>query len=160
MVGAIGLAVVVGSLAGAAEGDTNRPTVSVTATYDGGHGHMLRMRVENRSLRPVIMNEAFLPWGSIYSTLLVAAVPMDPIAGATLIERTIVSENPVGAEIAIPPGGALSGTIDLERQFRAFDSWNRKEDVIVFWSYMGRPTSGVHTERLGGVVVVPKRSVK
>jgi len=104
------------------------------------------------------MTNSFLPWGSTFSTLLVAVVATDPVGPALMIERNRAEDNPVGRQITIGPGETVSGSIDLNWQFPKLHDWTARGDVVVFWSYVPRLAGGRQGERVGGLVIVPERT--
>lgn len=133
------------------------PGITVRAAYDDHDGHWLRMELENRSSEPISMTNSFLPWGSTFSTVLMAVVATDPIAPAPSIDRNRAEDNPVGSEITIQGGETLRGSIDLDWQFPTLKEWTSRGEVIVFWSYAPRLRDGRKGERVGGFIVVPEK---
>jgi hypothetical protein len=149
---------IVASLSQTASIASKGPDISVRGTYDAKDGHWLRMELENRSSEPIRMTSSFLPWGSTFSTLLVAVITMDPIGPAPSIERNKVQEHPVGREVTVAAGETLEGSIDLDWQFPKLAEWTSRSDVVVFWSYLPRLRDGRQGERLGGFIVVPAKT--
>jgi hypothetical protein len=131
--------------------------VDVTASYDGSKGHVLRLSLTNRDSSPLTLNEIMLPWGSMYATALTALEVADPIAPGTVLERTRVLDDPLGVTITINAGERRDGKIDLAEQFPTLSQSLRRNDVVVFWSYVGRVVNGKPMSRSGGFVVVPAR---
>ena len=132
--------------------------LTVVAHYSVERGHVLRMTVLNDGTAAVDINEVWLPWGHVYSTLLVAIRPTDPFTGSRPLERTIVMANPVGTSLTLRPGQTMSGDIDLDRQFADLAKALVHSDILLFWSYAPIYTGGRVGERAGGWVQLPQEN--
>jgi hypothetical protein len=130
--------------------------ISVTAHYSRDRGHLLRMTVSNQGTVPIEINRVWLPWGHLYTTLLVATLATDPVASSQPLERTIMMANPMGQRVTISPGQSVSGDIDLDVQFAELAKVLSRSDVVVFWSYAPRYVDGGVGERTGGWLLLPK----
>jgi hypothetical protein len=154
------LAVLVLSMEGVAAAYASEQPLrlDVKVYYDATNGGVLKVELVNSSTRPVELLDSFLPWGYTYSMLLVAAQPMDPFGPSRSLNRTTVIDDAIGRPVTIGPGGSLSGTIDLDRQFPGVASQLARGSVVLFWSYSAQFVGGERSERTGGMIVIPKRS--
>jgi hypothetical protein len=114
------------------------------------------MTVTNESGAAVEINEAWLPWGHLYTTALVALWPADPGDRGRTLERTTVQANPFGSVVTIRPGESRTGDIALDRQFPDLRAWLERSQIILFWSYVPRYTTRVEGPRTGGWLVIPR----
>jgi hypothetical protein len=139
-----------------AERTPDGPPLRVSAQYVPD-GHLLRMTATNETPAPIHLNEVWLPWGSLYTTTLVAVFAADPVGRGRTMERILMEGNPVGSMVTIRPGERRVGDIKLDQQFPDLKAVLARTEVILFWSYVPRYSPGAFEgPRTGGWLLLPR----
>lgn len=128
--------------------------VIVTAEFSGsGSNEYLSFEVKNSSESDIEIYKSSLPWGNLYSaTLIVCLANMDQ----TELKRVFYFDDPPPGSTTIKGRSEVTGQLDLGRIFPSLHESRRKDDVLVFWSYVLKSVDGKTSDRFGGMVVVPK----
>src|SRR5207244_2664933 len=106
-----------------------------------------RFCLRNRSDRTIRAYSSDLPWGSTHS-LTTAVVPLG--SGEPPLHPELFIDDPPTGEITIPPGGAATGTVDLQKLFPSLPGRLVTESMVLFWSYRLEPIGSVPLSREGG----------
>lgn len=118
-------------------GVTTTPAVSV------------RLRLENRTARPLILYTATLPWvGRSGIDLFLLPSP----DRSQMLTPLLPEEDVAVGTTTIPPGAFVEGTLDLTARFRGLREALRQGDVFVFWRYrVDGPSLKGNEEYFGGL---------
>lgn len=114
----------------------------------------LRFSLENNSATLILTQGASTPWGNLYSTSLILAVPT---AVPSPLNRVHAIDDPSPNFLDIPAGSRLTGSLDLSQMFPDIDRIRKVSEILVFWSYRLRDINGVFSRRFGGMLVIPKK---
>jgi hypothetical protein len=101
----------------------------------------------NRDLR---LYEADLPWGTVYSAIIVAVTDTGEV-----LRRTLPIDDPGPATAVLRPGVPSKGRVQLLRMFPQLKGISSQTEVVVFWSY--QPKGIAEISREGGWVSAGKR---
>ena len=123
--------------------------ITVTAHLRKPYG--LAFVLTHESGPPVEVSESSLPWG-IRSNRLVIAVT----SGRTILPENLYIDDPGPGTQRMSKGMTLRGTVDLARDFQLLADIAKRQDVIVFWSYVLKTVDGQTLPRTGGFVLIPK----
>jgi hypothetical protein len=143
-------------LAGAAPGapDGGGPTLDVAVRLASTKAPTLEVMLNSKDAKPLKHMPSALPWGNPYSMVL-AAVRADT---GTPIAASLPFACPLEEDVhVLPPGGRLTGTINLQSRFPELNDALLQHDVIVFWSYRLAVHDRGYTHREGGWVLIPRR---
>jgi hypothetical protein len=152
----VALTLCAATIQGGSERTPEGPPLRVSAQYVAD-GRLHRMTAANETRAEVHLNEVWLPWGSLYTTTLVAVFAADPVGRGRAMERILMEVNPVGSMVTIPPGGQIAGDIGLDQQFPDLKGVLARTDVILFWSYVPRYSPGaLEGPRTGGWLLLPR----
>lgn len=112
---------------------------------------MLKVELRPGGETPVTIYKSRLPWGSVYSMILVAVMP-----GGEGLKKELPVDDPSPEQVSLSPGESIQGEIDLRRIFRGLDEALRKSDVQLFWAY--KAPEEVHIGRWsGGWILLPQQ---
>lgn len=115
----------------------------------------LHVTLTNRSGEPLTIYQHSLPWVGWYSILL-TAVKTDALG--TVVEKSLIIDDPGPGRITIKPDETLTGKIPLVSRFPDLLNALKERDVIIFWSYQLKPIDAEPFQRRGGYVLLPKLS--
>lgn len=117
--------------------------------------YILHVKLTHRSRDILTIYQHSLPWVGWYSILL-TAIKTDALG--TVIEKSLIIDDPGPVRITIKPGETLTGDIPLIGRFPDLLEALRETDVIIFWSYQLKPVDAPPFQRACGYVVLPKLS--
>lgn len=144
----ISLLVLFMSLASPCAADPSFPGIRVE--LNRAKGLSLHVTLGSGSATTVRFSYSRLPWASGDSMVIVAAV-----AGGRCLRRDLPVGDPMLHEIALEPGGSLSGDIDLEKLFPDIRNTLKQSDVQLFWAYEA-PQALQIPRWSGGWILVPE----
>ena len=116
-------------------------------------GTYISFNLKNNSDRDIKVYRHTLPWEHIYSTFMVAYAT-DNVH--TEIGKVFPISDPEFDSTVIKSGTIVSGKIDLSRIFPSLNKALKKDDVMIFWSYVLKSFDGEVSKRFGGMVAIPK----
>ena len=133
----------------------NSDIVDIPVELQGIREFNLHVTLTNRSGKPLTIYQHSLPWVGWYSILL-TAVKTDALG--TVIEKSLIIDDPGPGRITIKPGETLTGKIPLVSRFPDLLNALKERDVIIFWSYQLEAIDAPPFQRTGGYVLLPKLS--
>lgn len=126
--------------------------VTVSATISG---KSVLFTVTNRGGRPVELLEGSLPWRTRYAAT-IAVIELSPEARA-LTQKFLPISDPGPMIVVLGPGGALSGTVDIEARYPGFSEAASRTELLVAWSCRLSLGSGRPLRRYSGAIAIEKR---
>ena len=132
---------------------TIAPKVTVSVTNDGS-GLSLVFVLRNDGVSELSFNRSDLPWfpNEHTSLLLVAVDQPDRPIGPTLDWVSLLP-----GRVTIPPGGMMSGTVNLKRRFHRIGRLLKQGEVMLFWAYKPKVIEGKSLEWTGGLLMLKSK---
>lgn len=111
---------------------------------------LLEFKATNLSGTRVCLEKGNLPWGTIYSTSIIALLPG---MAQKQLERAWIIDDPPLATTCFNPGETLTGSINLSEAFPALGESLKKGEVVIFWYYQNKQFKST----AGGYFVLPRK---
>lgn len=133
-------------------------SLKITAAYAASDGHaVIRYTVKNVSGHPISIDEAQLPWTTVWTVQTVLAYR----GSRTVLPRLpIIDDVPVSMEKTLGPNEEIAGDSQLDGYIKDYSKANATSDIVVFWFYEPK---GPNREILGqysGSFVIPMSKPK
>ena len=127
--------------------------LKVTSIYATSDGHaLIRYTVKNVSGHPLGIDEAQLPWATVWTVQTVLAYR----GSRTVIPRLpIIDDAPVSMEKTLGPNEEITGDSRLDGYINNFSKANATSDIVVFWFYEPKGPNRESLGRYSGSFVIP-----
>jgi hypothetical protein len=121
--------------------------VSMKPIYDRTIGWSIESVVTNVDTKPLVIADAYLPWGNRYAMLMAAFSERRP---NTMLQVGYPVDDPLFNRITIRPGEQVRGRVPLNNYFPGISEAVSAGGVIVLWSYQAIADDGRRSERQTG----------
>lgn len=127
--------------------------IDVSATLTDAGEPTVRFALTNRSDTVIDVYTRDLPWGSVKSLTITAIEASYP---GTVIPREPRLQLSIPQVVRIMPGETIDGKIELRSFFPDVKHHLSVDDVLVLWSFQLRTCDGEQSNRVVGVLEVPR----
>lgn len=133
-------------------------SLKITAAYAASDGHaVIRYTVKNVSGHPISIDEAQLPWTTVWTVQTVLAYR----GSRTVIPRLpIIDDAPVSIEKTLGPNEEIAGDSRLDGYIKDFSKANATSDIVVFWLYEPTSFNGQPLGQYTGSFIIPTSKSK
>lgn len=127
--------------------------LKVTAVYATSSGHaVIHYTVQNVSGRPISIDEAQLPWATVWTVQTVLAYR----GSRTVIPRLpIIDDAPVSMDKTLGANEEITGDSRLDGYINDFSKANATSDIVVFWFYEPKSSNRKPLGQYSGSFVIP-----
>lgn len=130
--------------------------LSIAATvkpiFDKSSGWSIESTITNLEEKPIVVADAYLPWGNRYAMLVAGFAERRPNKALALGYPV---DDPLFNRTTIPAKASIKGSIPLSNYLPGAAEAMKSGKVIVLWAFQMTSDDGRTSERFAGTFVLP-----